>query len=394
MVFGMAFGQWVNLPNPSSYHLYNIDVVSNEVIFAGGYGGSLVKSTDRGMTWQSKGYGNSNWVTKIQFLDEDNGFVCTQSGNSTHGDVYVTHNGGDTWTSLHNLYDYSTMFWHDAQSGIVAGWDGMMLKTVDGGANWTQIVLSTTANIIDVEFVDANIGFAMTTGYEFFRTYDGGNTWSETYVSGIEAFHFRDANNGWVVTYYGKIGKTTDGGNTFTYYQSPYNFAIRDILFTDDLTGYAIGGLDCTGGNCLQSPILLTTLDGGITWTDNQHPYVGQEDGFFEVDVAPNGQPYMSGSNRIILTDFGLATGINPAQAITTLEVYPNPAQNWVKLSLPHNAAGIQVFNLHGQEIYTQQLSGQAEVVVPVSEWAAGLYFVQIMDENATVLARTQLAKE
>lgn len=390
---GTTHAQWTNLPNPSSYHLYNIDVVSNDVIFAGGYGGSLVKSTDRGQTWQAKGYGNANWVTKIQFLDEQNGFVCTQSGNSTHGDVYATHNGGDTWTSLHSDYDYSTMFWHDANNGIVAGWDGLMLRTQDGGANWTQIAISTTANIIDVEFVDANIGFCMTTSSEFFKTYDGGTTWTKSYVSGIEAFHFRDANVGWVVTYYGKIGKTTDGGNTFTYTQSPYNFAIRDILFTDDLTGFAIGGLDCSNGNCLQSPILLTTLDGGQTWVDNQHPYVGQEEGFFEVDVAPNGQPYLSGSNRIILTDFNLATGIEAEQLVSTLNMHPNPAQNWTQIELPEKANSIQVLSISGQEVYAQNVTGLSEITLSLSDLAAGMYLVQIKNETGTIIARERLVK-
>lgn len=391
---GIAQAQWTNLTNPSSYHLYNLDVVSNDVIFAGGYGGSLVKTTDGGQTWQSKGYGNNNWVTKIQFLDESNGFVCTQSGNSTHGDVYVTQNGGDTWTSLHSDFDYSTMFWHDANNGVVAGWDGLMLRTQDGGASWTQIPMGTTANIIDVEFVDANIGFCITTSYEFFRTTDGGVTWTKTYLSGVEAIHFRDANNGWIVTYYGKIGKTTDGGNTFTYYQSPYNFAIRDILFTDDLTGYAIGGLDCSNGNCTQSPILLTTLDGGLTWIDNQHPYMGQEEGFYEVDVAPNGQPYMSGSNRIILTDFNLATGVSASQIAGSINIHPNPAENWARIELPKQAKTLEVITVLGQQVYAQPTQGLSEITLSLADWAAGVYIVQVKNDAGFPLARTRLVKE
>ena len=47
---------------------------------------------------------------------------------------------------------------------------------------------------------------------------------------------------------------------------TPYNGAINDIVFTDNLTGYA-SGIGAGIGNCTGSGLLLKTIDGGSTWT-------------------------------------------------------------------------------------------------------------------------------
>jgi len=70
---------------------------------------------------------------------------------------------------------------------------------------------------------------------------------------------FIDETEGFAISNFGNIIKTTDGGNNWEQLLSPVNFFLKKIQFTDDQSGYIIGG-DDTGG------YLLKTTNGGQTW--------------------------------------------------------------------------------------------------------------------------------
>lgn len=383
-----SFGQWVELPNPSVYHLYAIDVVTDDVIYAGGYGGSLVKSTDGGSTWNSVNFNLSDWVDEIQFLDENTGWIATLSGSTGAGHVLKTTDGGATWTTLHTMISYYGMHWFDESNGFIAGSDGKMFKTTDGGANWSVVNIQTLDLIVQVEFVDQNNGFALTVANDLFKTTDGGITWSSTYHSGMENMFFHDANNGYCVTYTGQIGKTTDGGMTYTYYQTPYNFALRDVYFVDQNIGFVVGGLDCTGGQCTQAPALLTTTDGGQTWIDNSHPYIGQQQGFYAIDVTPSGKPFTCGSNKIIMTNSALSVGGFDI-AYEPLNVYPNPTSGAFNIEVPQEVSSIEIYNLQGQIVYSSSTNGALVMTFDIPNLVSGMYIIRATSGGSEII-RTQ----
>jgi photosystem II stability/assembly factor-like uncharacterized protein len=64
---------------------------------------------------------------------------------------------------------------------------------------------------------------------------------------------------GFAISNFGAIIKTTDSGYNWEQLSSPVNFFLNKIQFTDNQTGYIIGG-DNTGG------YLLKTVNSGQTW--------------------------------------------------------------------------------------------------------------------------------
>ncbi|HCS21722.1 MAG TPA: hypothetical protein DIW47_14385 [Bacteroidetes bacterium] len=87
--------------------------------------------------------------------------------------------------------------------------------------------------------------------------------------------HFFDESTGIVVTNEGEIFRTNDGGLSWDlkYTNSNQEQKLVNILFTDNLTGYVIGGASsCNGTGCIPpGGILLKTTDGGNSWTKLFH---------------------------------------------------------------------------------------------------------------------------
>ncbi len=60
-----------------------------------------------------------------------------------------------------------------------------------------------------------------------------------------------------------------------------------------------------------------------------------------------------------------------------TVSLFPNPADDFVNISLPQPDAMIQISNLHGQLVYAENVM-QNNVVIDVSQWPQGMYFANI----------------
>lgn len=373
-----AIAQWTGTTTPAVYHHYSIEAITDNVLLAGGYGGSLVKTTDGGDTWQSLSIGSSDWVKGIHFTDVNNGWlVCHPSLLTDSGYIMKTTNGGATWTEVQHSYNYSSMFWASANVCYIGTWEGVIVKTSNGGTTWTTLNTPTTENIPYLFFLDEQNGFAADNNSKFFRTNDGGATWEEFYHAGIHDFHFFDVNNGYCIDAYGRIGKTTDGGATFTYWITPFpNYKLEDIYFVTPQCGYVVGGLDCGNGVCITKPVILRTTDGGDTWiNDTNHPYVGQEIGFYAIAVTPDGTPFLAGSDKIILKNETLA-GLDAFET-SDITLFPNPASDMLHLEMGDAQIGqtLYVTDLAGHVVRKEHVDA-GSMAINVGELSPGMYFV------------------
>ncbi|HWQ81346.1 MAG TPA: YCF48-related protein [Ignavibacteria bacterium] len=114
----------------------------------------------------------------------------------------------------------------DANIGWIGGNGGVILKTVNGGANWTNVANGTvgTADIYAICALSASVCLVSTSPANTFvyRTSDGGTTWTQvfTQVGGfIDDIRFKDANNGIMygdpVSARWSIWRTTNAGVTW-----------------------------------------------------------------------------------------------------------------------------------------------------------------------------------
>jgi photosystem II stability/assembly factor-like uncharacterized protein len=130
---------WVQLPN-SSVHFYGLtfyDEMHGRAEMQDGLGVYLSKTSDGGITWTDYRFPNykTEFMTGYYFLNFNTGY-CHVEGNHGEYSFYKTGNGGETWTKVSDAKIWSSVFKNENEGyGIMP--DQLMLKTTDGGLNWT-----------------------------------------------------------------------------------------------------------------------------------------------------------------------------------------------------------------------------------------------------------------
>ncbi|HEY8561189.1 MAG TPA: YCF48-related protein [Pyrinomonadaceae bacterium] len=146
-----------------------------------------------------------------------------------------------------------------------------MLFTISHGQTWQKQNIDTKASLRGLAVVDRNVVWASGTGGTVLRTMDGGQNWSVIKVPDAEKLDFRDveafdANTAYILSIgegeNSRIYKTIDGGKTWKLqFKNTNPKAFFDALaFWDKTNGMAMS--DPVDGKY----VLLKTTDGE-TWT-------------------------------------------------------------------------------------------------------------------------------
>ena len=171
-----------------------------------------------------------------------------------------------TMTRLHAVY------FLDERRGFVAGGNGVVLATEDGGATWRAMRRPNDDAIRDLLFIGERIGwmlvernpYAQREGEPrsyFWRTEDGGKTWFHLDPVGIEAVTltrlvFADEAHGWTFGEAGAIYATRDGGRSWVRQFAPTRHLLLAGAGYDSQRAWIVGA----------NSTALYTTDGGDTW--------------------------------------------------------------------------------------------------------------------------------
>ena len=243
---------WQSASSPSGgFHgVYFVDAQRG---WAVGRGGTILATTDGGMTWHSQSSGTSEVLYSVYFVDAKRGWAVSLGGT-----ILATTDGGATWHSHSSGTSLSLFSVHfvDARRGWAVGY-GAILATTDGGVTWHSQLSGARVLLYSVHFVDAQRGWAVGVGPGFLSTTDGGVTWQVHFLHvTLGAVHFVDAQRGWAVGDGGMILSTTDGGGTWHAQSSGTSEMLRSVHFVDGQRGWAVG----RGG------MILATTNGGANW--------------------------------------------------------------------------------------------------------------------------------
>lgn len=186
---------------------------------------TFFKSTDGGNNWIQ--VPNSIPVFSgfvFRFIDPNNGWAIQAELSY---DLLITYSimhtsdSGINWVKQYiDLGDSepNDIQFTDSNNGWIAGTNGAIFKTTNGGLNWVRLTntgLTTVHNPIYVYFMNATTGWAgvsTTADYSFIlHTSDGGANWSKqniflNYNEDINSIYFWNENNGWFTASNGKIG--------------------------------------------------------------------------------------------------------------------------------------------------------------------------------------------
>ena len=179
------------------------------------------------------------------------------------------------WVQLEPFCDYTlhAVFFTDANTGYVAGNQGTIAKTNDGGMNWVVQTVGENINIVSVHFPDQNTGYALGGGGIVLKTVDEGMNWSTSVIDSLYHLtdvYFTSVDTGYIsgdytvgggITY-GIILKTTNGGIDWTLHEQGGS-SLRSVHFPSPHTGYVLGH---SIGGAPSYWRMLKTVDAGQTW--------------------------------------------------------------------------------------------------------------------------------
>lgn len=160
-----------------------------------------------------------------------------------------------------NLYD---ILFIDENVGIAVGDSGVIVRSIDGGLNWSQIMNNDTVSFKKVKFFDAQNGLAI--GSDIYKTDDGGLTWSNIPHNNDIFLDIEILNSTTCLISGSPVSliKSVDMGKSFSnLVQTNNNIGL--LSFINDNIGYA-----CVIGDGGPNPT-LKTVNGGISWDTLPH---------------------------------------------------------------------------------------------------------------------------
>jgi photosystem II stability/assembly factor-like uncharacterized protein len=187
------------------------------------------------------------------------------------GTILKTTNGGRNWTQQTSgaVANLRGICFVDANRGFAVGDQGVVLRTTNGGANWIyqKLVGTSSVTFYGVSFSSATSGTIVGDYGSIFQTYDGGATWTQRIITPlmtINAISYLDQNNGAFVGSLGTIYGTKDGGlhwnRLYSALESPTAQQLLAVSFSDVSHGTAVG----------EFGTILRTTNGGTSWFPQQ----------------------------------------------------------------------------------------------------------------------------
>lgn len=318
-----------------------------------GGSGEIIRTFDGGITWEKvRQATKAQWFSDIYMIDKNNGFMTgggVSPGGATWSTVYRSTTGVN-WQSMNvpSEKPLNRVYFYNRQLGFMLGWDGTLLKTLNGGLSWTSIQTGIDSDLQDVFFLNPDTGFMIASGY-----------WDDYYILKSE-----NGGEDWTVVY-----------EQLNYY---HYYSYKSVFFSDPFNGWVSG---CPG-------LILTTQDCGKTWTKSHVITDNYLNGIY-MKNAENGM--IVGSNGTILVK-GSMQSIREYEIHDELNIscIPNPARKQAVLSFELSSRGladILIYDSKGGIVKAIRRKffqeGLQQVQLDVTDLSAGLYTIAIKTTRA-----------
>jgi len=202
---------WSQQSSGTFFALHSVSFKSTAA-FVVGENGTVLKSTNGGSSWNTLSSFTDSELTGVSFLNGNTGYVC---GRNPVG-LWMTEDGGDSWEvrTPNTNGGLDDVFFVNGLRGYTVGAYGFFYTT-DGGLTWEEAQSGVNNNgLYTISFFENQKGWIAGNQGHMAKTNDGGITFGGGYVSSslLNDVHFGNEENGIVVGYYDSILITADGG--------------------------------------------------------------------------------------------------------------------------------------------------------------------------------------
>ena len=383
MTFSQNYG-WkdISANMPESANLNDIHVIGEEVWITGWEDG-VFYSPDGGETFQIQTLPANSGISSSVFMKSNKlGYVVTYNGK-----ILKTENGGTNWTMLYEPGGTlnSVHFPPTLDIGYTCGNNGKIYAFTDSSIN----ELTTEGLTVTLESImfPVNSGEGKLCGNSSIRRWLN-DIWNNLQIFDSTYFYnsifFTDNNTGWVVGSLGKIFKTVDA-TTWNGQASPTTKSLNDVFFIDSIEGWAAG-----------VEVLLHTVDGGENWVENTElDLTGKTLTALWFNSPHEG--YAVSNKGTLYKYTKLTTGVKQKLATAKFDVFPNPVQSKLKVQsskLKVESATAAVFTITGRKCLSKYVpAGSSEVEIDISSLNSGMYFCKIQFGDICVTKKIVVKK-
>ena len=270
--------QWSRLPNSGSGDLVAVYFTSEKDGWVAGDNGYLASTADGGRTWTPYALNATEDINEIYFRNDEDGYLV--AGRK----MFLTKDGGRTWyetriyrqNEFRNLTpEFLSIRFADRKRGIAVGSllrrvrneyivvDSLVMRTDDGGENWTRISMPTKTELFHLDFNGSSHAWIVGDGGVILASQDSGRTWVKQSAGTTNALYnvdFRDDYEGYAVGEKGTILRTENGGQLWTRVITPFTESFMRVDFADDKNGWIVG----------YKGSILRSSDRGRSWVKQE----------------------------------------------------------------------------------------------------------------------------
>lgn len=220
-------------------------------------------------TWSQQANSNKSALLDVYFVNQDTGYVCGYNGT-----ILKTVNGGTDWVAqisgvtdaLNGIQFIDEKIGYASGGFKFSGTNYTLVKTTNGGDTWTNVPVATSKSGGGIWFLSADTGFCAYADTLYgesviAKTVNGGASWDVvcTATGWVSFFYFTDSKNGYATVNNGSVLKTTDGGKTWTSLGLGENLWGSGIYFFSKDTGFV-------GGKTDGEAAIFKTVNAGVSW--------------------------------------------------------------------------------------------------------------------------------
>lgn len=339
------------LATTQCYDLWFFDANTGVVVGDQGYVG---RTTDGGVNFDSVAVGlipaNSRcW--SVWFADANTGYIGAGSQSSLTTQILKTTNGGANWSVVYtnNTGYVTTIGGIDANTIFATQYnDGTVLKSTNGGTNWTSAVSAIAPNMNNLKFLNATYGFAAGSEGKFSRTTNGGANWESKNVPSSDWAMFQvkavSATEIYAVGNPGILYKTTDMGDTWQ--SLPISVSGPSVTFV----WYSLDNYGSTFVLSGDYGVVAKSTDGCATWSSNSYNISTAL--MFDMASIP-------GTGKYWTVGRGLTSGQR------NVLYSSNGGSNWVYYN---TGVGVDFFSISMVNETTGYISGQNSTVMKTTD--------------------------
>jgi photosystem II stability/assembly factor-like uncharacterized protein len=403
---------WIKLESGTSHNYQRIFFLDTLTGWVTGDSGIIYKTNNGGNSWFLQNSNTNNSVYDIRFINNQTGWAVTSNVHYIipHSSVLRTIDGGNNWTVYPledtNLIFYTIVF-QNVNTGWIAGAIGHILKSTNSGINWVYSEFDTTEfrynTIFRMKFYNNDFGIAcggvMDLAGVLWKYSNSGLNWFSQGIS-PEPIHDVDFINSSIAVCVGgdfefgfMAAKTTDAGITWIYQNIGYFGVGKAISFrttTEAWVPLSYSNTFAVTTNSGDNWFTVSTPDSvtleDIQFLDDKHGWTcGLGGAIYKYNSSLIG---INSNTNLITTDFNLFQNYpNPFNPNTTIEYYLSKP-SFVRLRI-YDVSGREVKNIFD----SYQIAGEHKIRFVSDGFASGVYFYSIETNFGTMTKKMMVLK-